>query len=157
MQTASTAATGVIQFGTFFLDGQLFGVDILKMREILLPQDMTRVPRAGQEMEGVINLRGLVIPVVSLRARLGIPRRPYDKQTRIINMEIDGMVVGFLVDAIGHVHSYAASEIMEPPSLYGGVEVEAISGMVITEAGMLVVLDTAHLVCPDSLRQALDL
>ena len=73
MQTGSTGLSGVIQFGTFYLDGQLFGVDILKMREILLPQDMTRVPRAGQEMEGVINLRGLVIPVVSLRARLGIP------------------------------------------------------------------------------------
>lgn len=156
MQTASTGASGVIQFGTFYLDGQLFGVDILKMREILLPQDMTRVPRAGQEMEGVINLRGLVIPVVSLRARLGIPRRPYDKQTRIINMEINGMVVGFLVDSIGHVHSYAASEIKEPPSLYGGAEIEAIAGMVITDAGMLVVLDTAHLVCTDSLRQALD-
>lgn len=156
MQMSSTAASSVIQFGTFYLDGQLFGVDILQMREILLPQEMTRVPRAGQEMEGVINLRGLVIPVVSLRARLGMPRRAPDKQTRIINMEINGMVVGFLVDAIGHVHSYAASEIMDPPSLYGGGDVEAIAGMVITEAGMLVVLDTSHLVCTDSLRQALD-
>lgn len=156
MQTASTAPSGVIQFGTFYLDGQLFGVDILKMREILLPQDMTRVPRAGREMEGVINLRGVVIPVVSLRARLGIPSRPYDKQTRIINMEINGMVVGFLVDSIGHVHSYPVSEIKEPPILYGGGEVEAIAGMVITEAGMLVILDTAHLVCTESLRQALD-
>lgn len=136
----------VIQFGTFYLDGQLFGVDILKMREILLPQTMTQVPRAGQEMEGVI----------SLRQRLGIPRRPFDKRTRIINMEIDGMVVGFLVDAIGHVHRYARREINEPPVQYGGVETEAITGMVITEQGLLLVLDTSRLVSLENLRELLD-
>lgn len=157
MSTNTYSASGVVQFGTFYLDGQLFGVDILKMREILLPQAMTLVPRATREMEGVINLRGLVIPVISLRERLGIPKRPFDKQTRIINMEIEGMVVGFLVDSIGHVHSYGASDIKEPPILYGGVETEAITGMVITEYGMLMVLDTSRLVCLDSLRQALDL
>lgn len=153
----NASSPGVIQFGTFYLDDQLFGVDILKMREILLPQAMTQVPRASHEMEGVINLRGLVIPVISLRQRMGIPRRPYDKQTRIINIEIEGMVVGFLVDSIGHVHSYNISDIKEPPILYGGVETEAITGMVITEYGLLMVLDTERLVCLDSLRQSLDI
>lgn len=66
------------------------------------------------------------------------------------------MVVGFLVDAIGHVHRYARREINEPPVLYGGVETEAITGMVITEQGMLMVLDTARLISLDSLRNALD-
>lgn len=157
MNMNNASSSGVIQFGTFYLDDQLFGVDILKMREILLPQAMTQVPRASQEMEGVINLRGLVIPVISLRQRMGIPRRPYDKQTRIINIEIEGMVVGFLVDSIGHVHSYNVSDIKEPPILYGGVETEAITGMVITEYGLLMVLDTERLVCLDSLRQSLDI
>lgn len=152
MNSNEYSPSDVIQFGTFYLDEQLFGVDILKMREILLPQAMTQVPRAGQEMEGVINLRGQVIPVISLRQRLGIPRRPFDKRTRIINMEIDGMVVGFLVDAIGHVHRYARREINEPPVLYGGMETEAITGMVITEQGLLLVLDTSRLVSLDSLR-----
>lgn len=156
MNSDDHSPTGMVQFGTFYLEGQLFGVDILRMREILLPQAMTQVPRATQEMEGVINLRGQVIPVISLRQRLGIPRRPFDKRTRIINMEIDGMVVGFLVDAIGHVHRYARREINEPPVLYGGVETEAITGMVITEQGMLMVLDTARLISLDSLRNALD-
>ncbi|HJA78351.1 chemotaxis protein CheW [uncultured Desulfovibrio sp.] len=156
MNSDDHSPTGMVQFGTFYLEGQLFGVDILRMREILLPQAMTQVPRATREMEGVINLRGQVIPVISLRQRLGIPRRPFDKRTRIINMEIDGMVVGFLVDAIGHVHRYARREINEPPVLYGGVETEAITGMVITEQGMLMVLDTARLISLDSLRNALD-
>lgn len=156
MNSDDHSPTGMVQFGTFYLEGQLFGVDILRMREILLPQAMTQVPRATREMEGVINLRGQVIPVISLRQRLGIPRRPFDKRTRIINMEIDGMVVGFLVDAIGHVHLYARREINEPPVLYGGVETEAITGMVITEQGMLMVLDTARLISLDSLRNALD-
>ena len=156
MNSDDHSPTGMVQFGTFYLEGQLFGVDILRMREILLPQAMTQVPRAPREMEGVINLRGQVIPVISLRQRLGIPRRPFDKRTRIINMEIDGMVVGFLVDAIGHVHRYARREINEPPVLYGGVETEAITGMVITEQGMLMVLDTARLISLDSLRNALD-
>lgn len=100
-----TTHPDILQIGTFSLDRQLYGVNILRMREILLPQDIVRVPRAPRIMEGVINLRGQVIPVVSLRARMNIPLRPFDKKTRIINMEINDMVVGFLVDSIEHIHT----------------------------------------------------
>lgn len=93
----------LIQLGTFFIEDQLFGVNILNMREILRTQDLTKVPCSLPEVVGVINLRGIVIPVVSLRITMGVPARPYDQETRIIIVRVHDMSIGLLVDAIGHV------------------------------------------------------
>lgn len=146
----------IFQIGTFRLDGQLYGVDILRMREILLPQDIVRVPRAPRIMEGVINLRGQVIPVVSLRARMNLPLRPFDKKTRIINMEISGMTVGFLVDSIEQLHSVRAADIQAPPSTFCAVEEECISGMARIGDAMLVLLDPDRLAVTNELLKSLE-
>ena len=145
----------ILQIGTFSLDNQLYGVNILRMRDILLPQDIVRVPRAPQIMEGVINLRGQVIPVVSLRARMDIPVRPFDKKTRIINIEINDMVVGFLVDSIEHIYTIKTSDIQEPPSNLLATDADCVIGMAQIGSGMLVLLDTDRLVATEELLEGL--
>lgn len=155
MQPSQARQSEKFQVGTFSLDSQLYGVNILRMREILLPQDIVRVPRAPRIMEGVINLRGQVIPVVNLRARLDIPLRPFDKKTRIINIEINGMVVGFLVDSIEHIHIISADEIQEPPSTLLAADVDCVVGMAKVDEGMLILLDTDRLVSTEELREGL--
>ena len=152
MATAISNQMDIIQFGTFTLDSQLFGVNILQMREIIRPLDITRVPRAAGFMEGVINLRGSVIPIISLRARFGMPVRPFDKQTRIINMEIDNIVVGFIVDSIGPVMRFPADAMEAPPAVTASVDAEYVAG--ITRAGddLFIILNADKLVCIETLR-----
>ncbi|MDL2290626.1 chemotaxis protein CheW [Desulfovibrio sp. OttesenSCG-928-F20] len=142
----------LLQIGTFTLESQFFGVDILRMREIIRPVDITKVPQAEQCMEGVINLRGTVIPVISLRARFGMPRKPFDKETRIINMEIGNTIVGFIVDSIGHVQRVPAGSIEPAPPVILSVESEYILGITRVNDELFTVLDMDKLVAGDTLR-----
>ena len=153
MQSTANSQSETRQFGTFTLDQQVFGVEILQMREIIRPIDITRVPRAEEFMEGVINLRGTVIPIISLRARFGLPRKPFDKETRIINMEIDSVVVGFIVDSIGHVHRFPANAIEAPPAVASSVDAEYIAGITNVDDRLFIILDVEKLVAVETLRE----
>lgn len=106
-------------------------------------------------MEGVINLRGQVIPVVSLRARMGIPLRPFDKKTRIINIEINDMVVGFLVDSIEHIYAIRNADIQAPPLTLFDTDADCVIGMAQIEDSMLVLLDPDRLVSTEELLEGL--
>jgi CheW protein len=90
----------LLQLVTFSTGDEEFGVDILKVQEIILPMAITKVPKAPEFVEGVINLRGKVIPVIDLRRRFGLKSKAQDKYTRIIVIEINQMIVGFVVDSI---------------------------------------------------------
>lgn len=151
MASDIAAQHNMMQVGTFTLESQLFGVDILKMREIIRPMEITKVPRADRFMEGVINLRGVVIPIISLRARFGMPIKPFDKETRIINIEIGNTVVGFIVDSIGHVQRFEASAIEQPPSVASLVETEYITGITRIDDRLFIILDVDKLVSEETL------
>ena len=135
-----------VQFGTFTLKTQVFGVDLLRMREIIRPVAITRVPHAKEFVDGVINLRGRVIPVISLRARFNMPRKPFDSETRIINIEIGNAIVGFIVDSIGHVHRLPLSSIEPPLAVTSSVDSDYIEGISNTDGQMLIILDVDKLV-----------
>lgn len=149
---AAGESTDMINVGTFSLNGQLFGTDILLMREIIRPVALTRLPQAEQFMEGVINLRGAVIPIVSLRARFGMPRRPFDKDTRIINMDINGSLIGFIIDSIEHVQRFPVSAIEPAPALVSSVDAEYIEGVARLDDQLLIILNAARLVSPERLH-----
>lgn len=144
--------TEIVQLGTFTLDSQLFGVNILQMREIIRPMGITKVPHTPAFMEGVINLRGEVIPIVSLRARFGMPARPFDEETRIINMEIDKTAVGFVVDSIGHVRRVPANAIEEPPIIASSADAGYVAGLIRTDDGLLIALNVEKLVSIEALK-----
>lgn len=152
MTAEAIAQDSIVQFGTFTLNSQFFGVDILRMREIIRPLDITKVPRAERCMEGVINLRGEVIPVISLRARFGLPRKPFDKETRIINMEIDNVVVGFIVDSIGHVQRFSADAVEAAPAVTVAGETDYIQGVTRVGEQIFIILDVDKLVSPETLQ-----
>ena len=96
----------LIQLVTFSIGDEEFGVDILKVQEIIRTMEITRVPRAPEFVEGVINLRGKVIPIIDLRRRFKLVDRAHDKHTRIIVIEISSMVVGFVVDSVSEGHHF---------------------------------------------------
>lgn len=131
----------LIQLVTFSTGDEEFGVDILKVQEIILPMAITKVPKAPEFVEGVINLRGKVIPVIDLRRRFGLKSRAQDKYTRIIVIEINLMIVGFVVDSISEVLRIPASTVEPPPPVVAGLESEYISGVGKLEDRLLILLD----------------
>ncbi len=115
-------------------------MDILSVQEIIRMMDITKVPRAPDFVEGVINLRGKVIPIIDLRKRFGLSTRDHDKHTRIIVIEINNMIVGFVVDSVSEV-------LRIPPARWSattgrvGLESEYISGVGKLEDRLLILLD----------------
>lgn len=134
----------LIQLVSFHLASEEYALDILRVQEIIRMQDLTRVPNSPSFVEGVINLRGKVIPVVGLRKRFGLPHLPPDKHTRIVVVEVNGTVVGLVVDSVSEVLRIAADTI-EPPPRLGKVQREYVSGVGKLENRLLLLLDVDYL------------
>ncbi|MBF0482879.1 MAG: purine-binding chemotaxis protein CheW [Desulfovibrionaceae bacterium] len=135
----------LLQLVTFNISQEEFGVDILKVQEIIRTMEITKVPRAPQFVEGVINLRGKVIPIVDLRGRFGMDPRNHDSQTRIIVVELNAMIVGFVVDAVSEVLRIPADTVVPPPSIVAGIDSEYISGIGKLEDRLLILIDLEKL------------
>jgi len=134
----------LLQLVSFHIGGEEFGLDILRVQEIIRIQDLTRVPNSPDFVDGVINLRGKVIPVVALRKRFGLEQLAHDKQTRIVVVEVNGTVLGFIVDSVSEVLRVPASTI-EPPPRLGKVEREYVSGVGKLDNRLLILLDVDRL------------
>jgi purine-binding chemotaxis protein CheW len=133
--------SAILQLVTFKLGTEEFGVDILKVQEINKMMNITRIPNAPIFIEGVINLRGKIIPIVDLRKRLGFRDQPYDKSTRIIVVELDGLVLGFIVDSVSEVLRIPENTIEPPPSMVAGIESEYIEGVGKLDDRLLILLE----------------
>lgn len=143
----------ILQLVTFHIAREEFAVNILDVREINRMMDITRVPHAPDFVEGVINLRGQVIPVVDLRKRFGLPAGERDKHTRIVVVELGAKVVGFLVDSVSEVLRVSTSLVEPPPALASGIESDYIRGVVKLEDRLLVLLDLHRLLSRGEARE----
>ena len=130
----------LLQLVSFHLDGEEFGLEILRVQEIIRMMELTRVPNSPSFVEGVINLRGKVIPVIGLRKSFGLKDHPHDKETRIVVVEVSGTVVGFVVDSVSEVLRIPANTV-EPPPRLGKVDREYISGVGKLNDRLLLLLD----------------
>ncbi|HNS14316.1 MAG TPA: chemotaxis protein CheW [Syntrophorhabdaceae bacterium] len=131
----------ILQLVTFKLENEEFGVDILKVQEINKMMNITKIPNAPTFIEGVINLRGKIIPIIDLRKRLGFHNRVYDKSTRIIVVELDGLVLGFIVDSVSEVLRIPGNTIEPPPSIVAGIESDYIEGVGKLNDRLLILLE----------------
>ncbi|UZP68370.1 chemotaxis protein CheW [Desulfovibrio mangrovi] len=142
----------LLQLVTFSIGDEEFGVDILKVQEIIRTMEITKVPRAPEFVEGVINLRGKVIPIIDLRRRFGLTSKAHDKHTRIIVIEINNMIVGFVVDSVSEVLRIPASTVEPPPPVVAGMESEYISGVGKLQDRLLILLDLDRLLSNEDLN-----
>ncbi len=143
----------LIQLVSFSLAQEEYGVDVLKVREIIRMPSITRVPNTPHYVEGVINLRGKVIPIISMRNRFGLVDAEYDKQTRIMVMDVSGELMGFIVDAVSEVIRISGSEIQPSPAMVtSGVDQECIAGVINQSERLLVLLDLEKLFSQDEKR-----
>ena len=133
------------KFLQFELDGEYYGVDILKVREINGMMDITAVPQTPVFMKGLINLRGKVVPVIDLRLKFGIQESQYDERTSIIVIEfksIHGQVqMGIVVDTVSEVINIPAENIEDAPNFGARLKSEYIKGMAKTKNKVIIILD----------------
>jgi purine-binding chemotaxis protein CheW len=125
---------------TFLLDEEEYGVEILKVREIIGLMDITSVPQTPDFVEGVINLRGKVIPVVDLRSKFGLARAEYNDQTCIIVVDV-GMMMGIIVDTVNEVHDIPTASIEPAPDFGAAVDTSFILGMGKVKDDVKILLD----------------
>lgn len=144
-----------LQLVTFEVAGEEFAVDILAVHEINRMMELTRVPQAPKEIEGVINLRGKIIPVMDLRKRFGLPPRARDEQTRIIVVEVGGRVIGFIVDRVRQVLPISRSIVEPAPDMVATIDSQFISGVGKLPDRLLILLDLTRLL-NSSLMEAVD-
>ncbi len=133
--------SSLIQLVTFKIGDEEFGVDILKVQEIIRMMPITKVPNAPSFVEGVINLRGQVIPVIDMRKRFGMSASAHNDQTRIEVMDLQGQVVGFVVDAVSEVLRIKESTVEPPPPVVAGIGSEYMRGVGKLEDRLLILLD----------------
>jgi purine-binding chemotaxis protein CheW len=134
------------QYCTFFVDGHYFGLDVLKVQEIIRCQEMTRVPLAHPVVRGLINLRGQIVTAIDLRRRLGFNDRPADQLPVNVVVQTDDGSVSLLVDEIGDVLEVPDQLFERPPETLRGTARELIRGAYKLKDRLLLVLDTEQTV-----------
>ena len=137
--TPARATSG--QLATFRLDGDLYGVEVEHVQEVLRSQKLTRVPLAPPAVAGLINLRGQVVTAIELRERLGRPPRPEGTDAVVIVVRLHGEAVSLLVDSIADVVDVDAADFEAPPDTLDGQARELIRGAYKLDGTLLLALD----------------
>ena len=139
------------QFLTFRLDGQEYGIAILKVQEIKGWDKMTPIPNSPPYVKGVLNLRGVIVPVFDLRLRFGLPETARDAFTVIIVVNIGGRLAGIVVDAVSDVINVAREQQCAAPEYEGQQNREFIKGLAQVDGKLLILLDLDRMVNPEAL------
>jgi len=134
-----------VQLVSFRLAGEEYGIEITKVREIILMGEITRVPQAPDYVKGVINLRSTVIPVIDLRVRFGLTEEDATSETRVMVVNVGQRVLGIVVDAVSEVFRVARDQIAPPPPTVANLGNEYLIGLVKLENRLLTLLDIDHL------------
>lgn len=145
----------LLQLVSFNIGQEEFGLGIQSIQEINRMVEITRVPNSPEFVTGVINLRGKVIPIINLRKRFGFPPKEDDRNTRIIVVELGGMVVGFTVDAVSEVLRIPKNITEPPPSMVAGIGSEYITAVAKLENRLLILLDLERIL-KDKEKQQLE-
>ncbi len=137
------------QLVVFRLHNEEFGVEITDVREIVKPRHITRLPHVADYIEGVTNLRGEVIPVICLRKRFGLEPQEETQDTRIIMLEINNGLVGFIVDAVTETLRLPEEAIEPPPSNIAGLRADYLAGVGKVDDRLLILLDVDKILSTD--------
>jgi purine-binding chemotaxis protein CheW len=147
---AKDTSNELIQLVSFSLEQEEYGINVLMVREIIRMINITRVPNTPHYVEGVINLRGKVIPIISLRRKFDLADTEYDKRTRIMVMEVVGEMMGFIVDEVSEVIRISEKEIQPPPPVVSsGIEQECMAGVINQAERLLILLDLERMFTAD--------
>jgi purine-binding chemotaxis protein CheW len=144
-----------VQYVIFRLQELLFGVEILKIKEVLSYRKITPIPSLQTFIKGLINLRGVIVPVFDPRERFFLPNAAYTPFHVIVVLEVQGRVMGILVDEILDVLEIGAESVQDVTNLPPGLQTQYLRGIAHNNSDMILLLDMDRLLSPEEL-EALD-
>ena len=141
------------EFLSFSLGKEEYCIDILKVQEIRGYELATPIPNTPAYMKGVINMRGIVVPIIDLRIKLNLASVEYNQFTVVIILSIRGRIVGVVVDSVSDVLGLQAEDIKESPQLGAAIKTDYIDGLVTIDGRMLIIVDIEKLVEAEEIIQ----
>jgi purine-binding chemotaxis protein CheW len=149
------------QLVTFQLGEELYGVNIMDVKEIVRVQEIRPIPNAPVYVEGIFNLRSEIIPIINLHKRFHLKKILNSGEDELLSgfiiIDIDGMKLGVIIDRVSRVVTIEKEEIQPPPQMLSGIGAEYIQGVVRQEQGYLIILDIRDLFNPKELQKIADL
>lgn len=138
---------------TFRVERETYGIEIRHVTEIVVLQPITHVPDMPQTINGVINLRGTVIPVMDVRIRLAIEEKVHDDRTCIIVVDLEGQSIGLIVDSVQEVLDIPADQVDLPPRMHSGLQSNYISGLGKTGDNVIILLNIENILHEEELAE----
>jgi len=135
---------------TFFLAGEEYGVDILRVQEIKGWDSVTNIPNTPEYIRGVINIRGSIVPIIDMRLRFNLEKREYDATTVVIVLNVktnghDNRTMGVVVDAVSDVYNIPINDVKPSPDFGTAVDTEFVTGLATIDEKMIIVLDIDYM------------
>jgi purine-binding chemotaxis protein CheW len=149
------------QLVTFQLGEELYGINIMDVKEIVRVQDIRTIPNAPVYVEGIFNLRSEIIPIINLHKRFHLKKVLTDDEDDLLSgfiiIDIDGMKLGVIIDRVSRVVTVEKEDIQPPPQMLSGIGAEYIQGVVRQDQGYLIILNIRDLFNPKELQKIADL
>jgi purine-binding chemotaxis protein CheW len=151
-----------LQLVTFNLAEELYGVNIMDVKEIVSIQDVRPIPNAPYYVEGIVNLRGEIIPVINLHKRFNLHQPVEQEETEALErgfiiLSIEDDKIGIIIDKIARVVVIDKTEIQPPPQMLSGIGTEYIHGVTRVDTMYLIILDTRKIFNPKELQKIIDI
>ncbi|MBV6448492.1 MAG: Chemotaxis protein CheW [Nitrosomonas sp.] len=141
---------GFSEFLTFRLGSEEYGIEILKVQEIRGYDAITQIANAPDFIKGVVNLRGIIVPIIDMRIKFRLGSATYDQFTVVIILNVAGRVMGIVVDGVSDVINLQAEQIRPAPELGSVIDTEYITGLGTVDERMLILIDIEKLMsCSD--------
>jgi len=149
------------QLVTFQLGEELYGVNIMDVKEIVRVQAIRTIPNAPPYVEGIFNLRSEIIPIINLHKRFHLRKLVTSEEDELLSgfviLDIDGMKLGVIIDRISRVVTIEKEDVQPPPQMFSGIGAEYIQGVVRQTEGYLIILDIRDLFNPKELQKIAEL
>lgn len=133
-------ATSTEQYVTFLINKETYGIEVLRVKEIVGMTTITSIPNSEKYLKGVMNLRGIVVPVIDLRMKFNIPEKEYDTFTVILIIEMRDFIVGVIVDSVSDVIT-APGPLQEVPNFHVSIDKEVIKGVFNKDNNLIIILN----------------
>jgi len=135
-----SGVTTADQYVTFLINDETYAIEVLRVKEIVGMTSITTVPNSERYLKGVMNLRGIVVPVIDLRLKFNIPEKEYDSFTVILIIEMQGYLVGIIVDSVSDVIT-APGQLQDVPNFHVSIDREVIKGVFNKESNLIIILN----------------
>ena len=149
------------QLVTFQLGEELYGINIMDVKEIVRVQAIRAIPNAPMYVEGIFNLRSEIIPIINLHKRFHLKKLASSEEDELLSgfviLDIDGMKLGIIIDRISRVITIEKEDIQPPPQMFSGIGAEYVLGVVRQDSGYLIILDIRDLFNPKELQKIAEL